>query len=240
MKKRGTRARLKYLIASVFAENIRLKTSGLVIETWGNVSGIDREEGIVAIKPSGVPYEKMKEEDIVLVDMDGRVIDSALKPSSDLPTHLYLYKHFEKIGGVVHTHSIYATAFAQAKMPIQCFGTTHADYCYGRIPLTEELNAKEIEENYEANTGAIIIKSFKKQKINYEECPFVLVSSHGPFSWGKDANKAVENSIVLENIAQMAFLTLMINPKAKSIAPALLNKHFFRKHGKHAYYGQNN
>jgi L-ribulose-5-phosphate 4-epimerase len=238
IKKKGLRKRLKDLIETVFLENIKLKKSGLVVGTWGNVSGIDRKEAIIAIKPSGVPYEAMRKEDIVLVDLEGKSVESTKNASSDLPTHLCLYKNFQSIGGVVHTHSTYATAFAQAKRSVPCLGTTHADYCFGKVPITEELTSYEIKENYEHNTGEVIVRSLKKQKIKYEKCPFVLVSSHGPFVWGKDSGNAVENAITLESIAKMAFLTLMIYPSIKPISPSLLAKHFFRKHGSKAYYGQ--
>jgi len=220
----------------VLEANLELVRRGLVLYTFGNASGIDRAQGLVAIKPSGVPYEKMKSSDIVLVDMDGKIVEGKLRPSSDLSTHLVLYQAFPAIGGVVHTHSRNATTWAQAARPIPCFGTTHADYFYGPIPVTEHLRGSEIEECYEANTGHAIVKRF--QGVDPLEMPAVLVAGHAPFTWGASAAEAAHNAVVLEEIAQTALHTLAVDPDAVPISQALLDKHFFRKHGAKAYYGQ--
>ena len=220
----------------VLEANLELVRRGLVLYTFGNASGIDRAQGLVAIKPSGVPYEKMKSSDIVLVDMDGKIVEGKLRPSSDLSTHLVLYQAFPAIGGVVHTHSRNATTWAQAARPIPCFGTTHADYFYGPIPVTEHLRGSEIEECYEANTGHAIVKRF--QGVDPLEMPAVLVAGHAPFTWGASAAEAAHNAVVLEEIAQTALQTLAVDPGAAPISQALLDKHFFRKHGAKAYYGQ--
>ena len=227
---------LAALREEVLEANLELVRRGLVLYTFGNASGIDRAKGFVAIKPSGVPYEKMQSSDIVLVDMDGKVVEGTLRPSSDLATHLILYRAFPAIGGVVHTHSRNATVWAQAARPIPCFGTTHADYFYGPIPVTEPLRGSEIEEAYEANTGHAIVKRF--QGMNPLEMPAVLVAGHAPFTWGASAAEAAHHSVVLEEIAQSARHTLAVNPGAAPISQALLDKHFFRKHGAKAYYGQ--
>jgi L-ribulose-5-phosphate 4-epimerase len=219
----------------VFRANLDLVKHGLVIFTWGNVSAIDRKCGIVAIKPSGVSYETMKAEDMVVVDIDGKTVDGKLKPSSDLETHLVLYKAFKNIGGVVHTHSEWATSWAQSGRGIPPFGTTHADYFYGEIPCTRKMTISEIRNNYEYETGKVIVERFKD--LNPDENPAVLVNSHGPFSWGKDANDAVHNAVVLEEVAKMAFRTIILKPSV-SMDQELLDKHFLRKHGKDAYYGQ--
>ena len=227
---------LDALREEVLEANLELVRRGLVLYTFGNASGIDRTKGLVAIKPSGVPYEKMQSSDIVLVDMDGKIVEGKLRPSSDLATHLILYRAFPAIGGVAHTHSRNATVWAQAARPIPCFGTTHADYFYGPIPVTEHLRGSEIEEAYEANTGHTIIKRF--QGMDPLEMPAVLVAGHAPFTWGASAAEAAHNAVVLEEIAQTALHTLAVNPGAAPISQALLDKHFFRKHGAKAYYGQ--
>jgi L-ribulose-5-phosphate 4-epimerase len=228
---------LKELKARVCQANLDLVAAGLVIQTWGNVSGIDRERGLVVIKPSGVPYEGMKPEHQVVVSLEtGDVVEGTLKPSSDTPTHLVLYRAFPQIGGVVHTHSLYATAWAQARKGIPSYGTTQADYWYGDVPCTRLLTAREIKTDYEARTGQVIVETFRK--LDPMQHPAVLVASHGPFTWGKDAPEAVHNAEVLEFIARLASETLRIAPRAKPMQPALLDKHFLRKHGPGAYYGQ--
>ena len=227
---------LDALREEVLEANLELVRRGLVLYTFGNASGIDRAQGLVAIKPSGVPYEKMKSADIVLVDIDGKIVEGRLRPSSDLATHLILYQAFPGIGGVVHTHSPNATVWAQAARPIPCLGTTHADYFYGPIPVTEHLRGSEIEEAYEANTGHAIVRRF--QGMDPLEMPAVLVAGHAPFTWGASAAEAAHNAVVLEEIAQTARHTLAVNPGAAPISQALLDKHFFRKHGAKAYYGQ--
>ena len=230
---------LEELKAEVYKANLDLVAEGLVIQTWGNVSGIDRERGLVVIKPSGVPYEGMKPEHQVVVSLKtGEVVEGKLKPSSDMATHLVLYRAFPNIGGVVHTHSLYATAWAQARKSIPSYGTTQADYWYGEVPCTRLLTPKGIKTDYEANTGQVIVETFKKQKLDPMHHPAVLVASHGPFTWGKDAHDAVHNAVVLEFIARLASETLRINPKTKPMQPMLLDKHFLRKHGPGAYYGQ--
>jgi len=227
---------LDALREEVLEANLELVRRGLVLYTFGNASGIDRAQGLVAIKPSGVPYEKMTSSDIVLVDMDGRVVEGKLRPSSDLATHLILYRAFPAIGGVAHSHSRNATAWAQAARPIPCFGTTHADYFYGPIPVTEHLRGSEIEEAYEANTGHAIVRRF--QGMDPLEMPAVLVAGHAPFVWGASVGEAAHNAVVLEEVAETARHTLAVNPGALPISQALLDKHFFRKHGAKAYYGQ--
>jgi L-ribulose-5-phosphate 4-epimerase len=228
---------LEQLKSEVCAANLDLVKEGLVIQTWGNVSGIDRERGLVIIKPSGVPYSHMKPNHMVVVSLvDGKVVEGDLKPSSDSPTHLVLYRAFAGIGGVVHTHSLYATAWAQACRELPAYGTTQADYWYGDVPCTRKLTAAEIKKDYEANTGKVILELFRKR--NPLEHPAVLVASHGPFTWGKDAHDAVHNACVLEFVARLAGETLRINPKTRPVQPVLLDKHFLRKHGPGAYYGQ--
>ena len=227
---------LEELKKRVYEQNLRLKDSGLVILTWGNVSGIDREKGLVVIKPSGVSYASMKESDMVVTDLEGNVVEGELRPSSDLATHLELYKRFPKIGGVVHTHSTYAVAFAQAGRDLPPYGTTHADTFYGEVPCTRSLSKEEIEEAYELNTGKVIVETFKGK--DYEAVPGVLVRNHGPFTWGNSPEKAVENAIVLEEVCRMALLSESLNPDIKRVDQYLLDKHYFRKHGKNAYYGQ--
>lgn len=226
---------LNQLKQTVFEANLDLVRHGLVIFTWGNVSAIDRERGLVVIKPSGVSYDEMKAEDMVVVDLDGRVVEGSLKPSSDTPTHLELYKAFPEIGGVVHTHSTYATAWAQAGKDIPNIGTTHADYFSEGIPCTRDMNEKEVKGAYEKETGTVIIERFRE--INPVHVPGVLVKNHGPFSWGKDAHDAVHNAVVMEQVAKMAHISLLINPQL-TMNPLLVEKHFFRKHGPGAYYGQ--
>ena len=228
---------LKKLKAEVCKANLDLVAEGLVIQTWGNASGIDRERGLVVIKPSGVAYDGMKPGHMVVVSLKtGRVVAGKLKPSSDTPTHLALYRAFPKIGGIVHTHSLYATAWAQARRKIPAYGTTQADYWFGEVPCTRALTPREIQNDYEANTGRVIIETFRKS--NPLEQPAVLVAGHGPFTWGRDAAEAVHNAGVLEFVARLAGETLRLNPKTKPIPPALLGKHFLRKHGTKAYYGQ--
>jgi L-ribulose-5-phosphate 4-epimerase len=216
--------------------NLDLQRHGLVIFTWGNVSGIDRAAGVVAIKPSGVSYEALTPEKIVLLDLQGKVLEGTLRPSSDTPTHLELYRNFEGLGGVCHTHSTYATMWAQAEQGIPCFGTTHADHFYGPVPATDALTREEIGEEYELNTGRAIVRRF--HNIDPLQMPAVLVANHGPFTWGKDAAQAVENAVVLEQVALMAFGTIYINWYQNPISKMLLDKHYLRKHGKDAYYGQ--
>ncbi|MCR5803673.1 MAG: L-ribulose-5-phosphate 4-epimerase [Clostridia bacterium] len=223
----------------VYEANMLLPKFGLVTFTWGNVSEIDREKGLVVIKPSGVPYETMKPEDMVVLDLDGNRVDGSMKPSSDAPTHIYLYKKFPKIGGVVHTHSSFATSWAQAGRDVPCYGTTHADYFYGNIPCARSLTTEEIEGEYELNTGVIIGEEFDKRGIDYEAVPGVLCTNHGPFTWGKDGHEAVHNAVVLEEVSKMAFRTEIINKDVKPAPQNIQDKHYFRKHGANAYYGQN-
>jgi L-ribulose-5-phosphate 4-epimerase len=228
---------LDKLKAEVCKANLALVRKGLVIETWGNASGVDRACGLMVIKPSGVPYDGMKPRHMVVVSLaDGKIVEGNLKPSSDTATHLVLYRAFKEIGGVVHTHSLFATAWAQACSRICSFGTTQADYWRGDVPCTRKLKPEEIDDDYEANTGHVIVETFKK--FNPLEHPAVLVASHGPFTWGKDVNDAVHHAGVLEFVARLASETLRINPKTKPAPPVLRDKHFWRKHGTKAYYGQ--
>jgi len=227
---------LTELKEQVWKANLDLAKYKLITLSFGNVSGIDQNRGFVVIKPSGVSYYEAKPEDMVVVDLEGNVVDSRLNPSSDTPTHLELYKAFEQIGGVTHTHSEYATIFAQACKEIPCFGTTHADYFNGKIPVTRFLSEKEVKDDYEGNTGKVIVERFKE--LNPLEIPAVLVAGHGPFSWGKTPSESVENSLILEKVAKMAFGTLQINSKSGSLPEYLLQKHYLRKHGPDAYYGQ--
>ena len=228
---------LEKLKAKVCKANLDLVAEGLVIQTWGNASGIDRERGIIVIKPSGVPYSGMKPEHMVAVSLEtGKVVEGKLKPSSDTPTHLVLYRAFAGIGGVVHTHSLFATAWAQACRPLLAYGTTQADYWYGEAPCTRKLKPAEIKMDYEANTGHVIVETLKK--VDLLQHPAVLVASHGPFTWGKDVHDAVHNAAVLEFIARLNSETLRINPKITPMQQTLLDKHFLRKHGPDAYYGQ--
>lgn len=220
----------------VLEANLELVRKGLVLFTFGNASGISREKGLVVIKPSGVAYERMKPLDLVVTDLNGKIVEGKLRPSSDLPTHLILYKSFAKIGGVSHTHSEYATAWAQARRPIPCFGTTHADSFHGPVPVTAELKGSEISEGYEENTGHAIVRTFRD--IDYAAIPAVLVANHAPFTWGPDPRTSAHNAVILEFVARMAYFTLGINSEAGAIGRALHDKHFLRKHGKDAYYGQ--
>lgn len=230
---------LEKLKAEVCKANLDLVTKGLVIETWGNASGIDRTQGLVVIKPSGVPYDGMKPEHMVVVSLaDGKVVEGNLKPSSDTATHLVLYRAFAGIGGVVHTHSLHATAWAQAQKPLLAYGTTQADYWYGEVPCTRLMKPAEIKQDYEANTGHVIVEAFRKAKLDPLQHPAVLVASHGPFTWGKDVAEAGHNAGVLEFIARLNSETLRINPRLRPMQSILLDKHFLRKHGANAYYGQ--
>lgn len=228
---------LEKLKEIVCKANLLLPKYGLVTFTWGNVSGIDREKGLVVIKPSGVEYDSMTASDMVVVDLEGNIVEGKYKPSSDTPTHLELYKAFPEIGGIVHTHSRMATSFAQAGRGILPYGTTHGDYFYGEIPCTRLMKEEEIKGEYEKETGTVIIETFKN--IDPMSIPSCLVHSHGPFSWGKDPMEAVHNAVVLEELSYMAFNTEMLNPDIKEMQQALLDKHYLRKHGKNAYYGQN-
>jgi len=227
---------LEELKQKVFEANMQLPKYGLVTFTWGNVSGIDRESGLVVIKPSGVEYDTMKPEDMVVVDLDGKVVEGKYRPSSDTPTHVELYKAFPKVGGIVHTHSSWATSWAQAGRSIPCYGTTHADYMYGEIPCVRNLTQEEIDEGYEKNTGTVIISYFQDR--DYEAVPCVLCKNHGPFAWGKDPAEAVHNAVVLEEVAKMATRCELINPHLEPAPQRLLDKHYYRKHGAGAYYGQ--
>ncbi len=216
--------------------NVALQRYGLVLFTWGNVSAIDRDRSVVAIKPSGIDYDDLTPESIVLLDLQGNVIEGDLKPSSDTPTHLELYRSFPALGGVCHTHSTHATMWAQAQRDIPCLGTTHADYFYGPVPVTAPMTAEEIGQDYEANTGKIIIRRF--EGLDPAQMPAVLVANHGPFTWGASAAAAVENAVVLEEVARMAAGALGINSDQKAVSSSLLDKHYLRKHGENAYYGQ--
>jgi L-ribulose-5-phosphate 4-epimerase len=223
----------------VFLTNLALVEAGLVVLTWGNASGADRTAGVMAIKPSGVPYAKLTADDIVVLNIaSGEVVDGKGRPSSDTPTHLHLYREFPACGGVVHTHSTCATSFAQAQREIPCLGTTHADNFYGAIPTTREMTAEEIRADYELNTGRVIVECFRTHRINPAQVPGVVVAGHAPFAWGETPEKAVENAIVLEFSAQMAMNTFAINRNAVSLPQVLIDKHYLRKHGPGAYYGQ--
>lgn len=227
---------LAALREQVFEANLDLVRKGLVLSTFGNASGIDRQQGRIVIKPSGIPYEKLTPGQLVVTDLHGVVIEGALRPSSDLPTHAALYRAFPGIGGIAHTHSEYATAWAQARKPIPCLGTTHADYFHGAVPVTEVMSEEEIAGEYELNTGSAIIRAF--QGIDSLRVPAVLVANHGPFAWGIDAGKASENAWMLEAVARMAYFTMQINANADCIGKPLHDRHFLRKHGEGAYYGQ--
>lgn len=227
---------LEELKAKVLQANLELVKHRLVTFTWGNVSGIDREKELVVIKPSGVEYDAMAADDMVVVDLDGNVVEGKWKPSSDTPTHLELYKAFQNIGGIVHTHSRNATAWAQAGRGIPAYGTTHGDYFYGEIPCTRKMTLREIGGEYEKETGSVIIETLKDKSA--DDIPAVLVHSHGPFVWGTDTNNAVHNAVVLEELAFMAYQTEILNPNVKMMQQELLDKHYMRKHGKNAYYGQ--
>lgn len=227
---------LEELKKQVYEANMELPKRGLITYTWGNVSGIDRETGYFVIKPSGVDYDELKPEDMVVMDLEGNKIEGKYKPSSDTPTHLELYKAFSEVGGIVHTHSPWATSWAQAGRGIPCYGTTHADYFYGEIPCARSLTKEEIEGEYEKNTGLVIIETFKDKNPMF--IPGVLCTNHGPFTWGKDANEAVHNAVVLEEVAKMALRTEELRPGLSNTPQVLLDKHFLRKHGANAYYGQ--
>ncbi len=227
---------LKNLREEVLEANLELVRRGLVLYTFGNASGISREQGLVVIKPSGVPYETMKPEDLVVVDLQGNIVEGALRPSSDLPTHLVLYQAFPAIGGVAHTHSRAATSWAQARRAIPCFGTTHADYFHGPIPVTKPMKPAEIRKDYELNTGLAIVRCIGKRDPLHT--PGVLVAGHAPFCWGATPAEAAHNAVIVEEIAALALQTLAANPKARAIEKTLHEKHFFRKHGNTAYYGQ--
>lgn len=227
---------LEELKQKVYEANMELPAKGLITYTWGNVSGIDREQGLFVIKPSGVPYEELKVSDMVVMDLKGKKVEGALNPSSDTPTHIELYKAFENLGGIVHTHSPWATAWAQAGRSIPCYGTTHADYFYGEIPCARGLTEEEVKEDYEKNTGLVIVQTFQEKDPIY--VPGVLCANHGPFTWGKDAAQAVHNAVVLEEVSKMAYRTEHLTKPLKSAPKYLQDKHFFRKHGENAYYGQ--
>lgn len=227
---------LEELKRRVYEANMMLPKYQLVTFTWGNASEIDSATGLVAIKPSGVPYDELSPEKMVLIDLQGNVVEGEYKPSSDMPTHIVLYKAFPEIGGIVHTHSPYATSWAQAGKSIPCYGTTHADYIYGEVPCVRNLTKEEIEEAYEKNTGVLIADYFRK--LDYEAVPAVLCKNHGPFTWGKDAHEAVHNAVVLEEVAKMACRCELINPQVKPAPQELQDKHYYRKHGANAYYGQ--
>ncbi len=229
---------LEELKKRVYEANMLLPKYGLVTFTWGNVSEIDEERKIFAIKPSGVEYEKLTPDDVVLVDLDGKVVEGNLRPSSDTPTHVELYKAFTSVHGIVHTHSPYATSWAQSGRSIPCYGTTHADYIYGEVPCLRCLMDKEIAKDYEKNTGLLIVSEFERLCLEPEAVPAVLCKNHGPFTWGKDAHDAVHNAVVLEQVARMAYMAEQINPRIQPAPQALLDKHYTRKHGANAYYGQ--
>lgn len=226
---------LEDLRREVYEANMNLQRYGLVLFTWGNASQIDREKGLVVIKPSGVPYEELSPENMVIVDLEGNVVEGFLRPSVDTPTHLFLYKHFPEIGGVVHTHSTWATAWAQAQRNIPCLGGTHSDYFFGDIPCTRPLTPEESLE-IEKNTGKVIVEAFRGR--DYQQVPGVLVAFHGPFTWGKDAKQAVFHSVVLEEVARLAYITLQLNPLQRGMPEEELTRRYLRKHGKEAYYGQ--
>ena len=229
---------LEQLKKEVYEANMLLPRYGLVTFTWGNVSGIDRENGLFVIKPSGVEYEKLMPEDMVVVDLEGNKVEGRYEPSSDTPTHTELYNRFPKIGGIVHTHSAWATSWAQAGRDIPCYGTTHADYFYGAIPCVRNLTKEEIAEAYEKNTGVVIADEFERQKIDHTAVPAVLCRNHGVFAWGKDAGEAVHNAVVTEEVAKMAARSEFLNPDIKPAPQELQDKHYYRKHGENAYYGQ--
>lgn len=239
MNYEGGRIMLQDLKQKVFEANMLLPTHGLVTFTWGNVSAIDREKGLVVIKPSGVSYETMRADQMVVVELEtGKVVEGELNPSSDTPTHLELYRKFSDVGGIVHTHSRHATSFAQAEREVPCYGTTHADYFYGAVPCTRGLTPDEIEHDYEHNTGSVIVETFEQGGLDPNATPAVIVRKHGPFTWGKDAHKAVENAAVLEVVCQMAMMTENLENGVQPAHKSIMDKHYFRKHGANAYYGQ--
>lgn len=229
---------LERLKIEVYEANMELPVRGLITYTWGNVSGIDRESGYFVIKPSGVDYEVLTPEDMVVVDLEGHCIEGKYNPSSDTPTHIELYKKYSQIGGIVHTHSPEATSWAQAGRDIPLYGTTHADYFYGPIPCARSLTSEEIQGEYEKNTGLVIIETFEQRNLDPMHTPGVLCTNHGPFTWGKDAAEAVHNAVVLEEVARMALRTEVLNPQVSPAPDSIRDKHFFRKHGENAYYGQ--
>ncbi len=229
---------LKKLKHAVYEANMELPHRGLVTYTWGNVSGIDRERGLVVIKPSGVSYDELTPDDLVVLDLDGKVVDGKLNPSSDTKTHLELYKAFPEIGGIVHTHSPYAVGWAQAGRDIPAYGTTHADYFYGPVPCCRSLTEQEVEEDYERNTGLVIVETFRQRELDPVHVPGAICRNHGPFTWGKDAAQAVYHAVVLEEVAKMAVYTTQIATDAQPAPQYVLDKHFLRKHGPNAYYGQ--
>ncbi|NLC94316.1 MAG: L-ribulose-5-phosphate 4-epimerase [Bacilli bacterium] len=231
---------LEALKEQVYRANMDLVKHNLIIFTWGNASGIDRETGLVVIKPSGVDYDRLTPNDMVVVSLDGKVVEGHLRPSSDTATHLEIYRNFPEIGGIVHTHSTYATIFAQAGRSVLPYGTTHADYFYGPVPLTRALTETEINTDYELNTGKVIVETLKLNNIDPLAVPGVLVKNHGPFTYGKTAHDAVYHAVVLEEVAKMALFTELLNPQVATLDQYLLDKHYYRKHGKNAYYGQNN
>ena len=229
---------LEQLKQEVYEANMLLPKYHLVTFTWGNVSGIDREKGLFVIKPSGVDYDKLTPDSMVVVNLEGEVVEGDYRPSSDTPTHVVLYNRFQEIGGVVHTHSPWATSWAQAGRGIPCYGTTHADYLYGQVPCVRTLKKEEIETAYEKNTGVLIADEFERLAVDYLATPAVLCKNHGPFTWGKDAKEAVHNAVVLEEVAKMAARCEQIDPKVNPAPQELQDKHYYRKHGKNAYYGQ--
>jgi len=231
---------LEALKEQVYRANMDLVKHNLIIFTWGNASGIDRETGLVVIKPSGVDYDRLTPNDMVVVSLDGKVVEGHLRPSSDTATHLEIYRNFPEIGGIVHTHSTYATIFAQAGRSVLPYGTTHADYFYGPVPLTRALTETEINTDYELNTGKVIVETLKLNNIDPLAVPGVLVKNHGPFTYGKTAHDAVYHAVVLEEVAKMALFTELLNHQVATLDQYLLDKHYYRKHGKNAYYGQNN
>ena len=220
----------------VYEANMELQRRNLVVYTWGNVSQIDRSKGVIAIKPSGVAYEKLSPDDIVIVDLENNIVEGKLRPSSDTKTHTHLYRHFESIGGVTHTHSTYATAWAQTQQAIPCYGTTHADYAYGEIPCTAVMSDEQIERDYEEETGVQITDCFKTR--SPKEVPMVIVAGHAPFTWGKSGADAVYHAVILEEIARMAYLTKTLQQNTPPLKQGIVDKHYLRKHGKNAYYGQ--
>lgn len=231
-------SKFKKLKQECYKANLELNSLGLVVYTFGNVSSVDREQKLFAIKPSGVPYEDLKAEDMVVVDFENKIVEGTLKPSSDTKTHAYLYKHWEGIGGIAHTHALYSVSWAQAQQDIPVFGTTHADHLTEDIPCADPMRDELIKGNYEHNTGIQILDCFKERKLDPKQVEMILIGNHGPFCWGKNAAEAVYNARVLEEIAHMAYLTLQINPKATRLKKSLIKKHYDRKHGKDAYYGQ--
>lgn len=229
---------LEALKQKVLEANLKLKEYNLVVLTWGNVSALSDDRKYVVIKPSGVDYAVMTADQMVVTDLDGNVVEGNLRPSSDLSTHIEIYKNFQGVGGIVHTHSRYATAFAQAEQELPCYGTTHADHFYGTVPCTRHLLPEEIESGYEINTGKVIVETFRERHLDPLAVPAVLVCKHGPFTWGSDMKKAVENALVLDETAHMAILSMMMNPSIQAAPQYLQDKHYFRKHGANAYYGQ--